>query len=122
MVAARLGGRLQAWRFQLEDEDVQVGGDLVADAAAVANQVNDGPCQCHPEHQVLINEAVEVLVEEQQAWAQERQVMEVHLTLCHVGHHQLIGDLGRHEAKGQDVQTRVVLKELDRGLLVDHDG
>ena len=39
-----------------------------------------------------------------------------------VTHHQLVGDFGRHQAKCQDVETGVLLKQLDGGLLVYHDG
>lgn len=41
---------------------------------------------CDPEDYVLVDEAVEVLVEEEEARPDESRVWEIKLTLGHVGH------------------------------------
>ena len=40
--------------------------------------------QCNPQHQVLIDKTVEILIQEQQARSQEGYIMEVHLTFGHM--------------------------------------
>ena len=42
--------------------------------------------QCHPEDQVLVYEAVKILGQEAQPWPQVSQVMEIHLTFCHMSY------------------------------------
>lgn len=111
-----------ARRRDAEDLDAQVGGDLEAHARAVACQVQEGEDHSDPEDYVFVDKAVEVLVEEEEARADEGCVGEVQLTLCHVCNHQLVGDLGDDHAKGEQVQAGVVLKQLARRLLVDDEG
>lgn len=71
---------------------------------------------------MLIDEAVEVLVEEEEAGAYEGRVREVQLTLGHVCNHQLVGELGDDQAKGEQVQTGVELKQLAGRLLENDEG
>lgn len=40
--------------------------------------------QSDPQKTVLIDETVEVLVQEQQSWSGEGQVVTMHFTLCHM--------------------------------------
>lgn len=44
------------------------------------------------------------------------------LTLSHVCYHQLVGDLGDDHAKGKQVQTGVVLKQVAGRLLENDEG
>lgn len=76
------GGRLDS-----EHVDVQMGGDLIAHADTVPEQIKEGKDQGNPEYNILINKAVKILVQKQQCWAYERCVMQVHLTFGHVCNH-----------------------------------
>lgn len=71
---------------------------------------------------MLVYEAVEVLVEEEEAGADEGRVREVQLALGHVRYHQFVGDLGDDHAEGEQVQTGVVLKQVAGRLLEDDEG
>lgn len=79
--------RSEVTRLDFEDADAQVRRDLVADAHAVAHQIEERENQRNPQHQIFVDEAVEVLIEKQQAGAQKRHVVKSHLTLGHVSHH-----------------------------------
>lgn len=103
-----------------EHVDVQVGSDLVAHTDTVSEKVEQGQDQGNPEDNILINKAVKILVKEQQCWTYECCVIQIHLTLGHVGNHQFICDLSRYKAKSQDVKAGVPLKELHSRFLVDH--
>lgn len=66
-----------ARRRDAEDLDAQVGGNLEAHARTVACQIQKRKDHGDPENYVLVNEAVEVLVEEEEAGAYKGCVWEV---------------------------------------------
>lgn len=53
------------WRRDAEDSDAQVGGDLEAHTRTVPRQINKREDHGDPEDYVFVDEAVEVLVEDQ---------------------------------------------------------
>lgn len=57
--------------LQAKDTDAQVGSDLVAQTCAVACQIHKREDHGDPQDDVLIDEAVEVLVEEEEAGPDE---------------------------------------------------
>lgn len=109
-------------RRDAEDLDAKVGGDLEAHACTVACEIQEGDDHSDPENYVFVNKAVEVLVEEEEARPDEGRVGEAQLTLCHVGDHQLVGELGDDHPEGEQVQAGVMLEQLARRLLVDDEG
>lgn len=115
--------------------------------------INLNKCKCvthqsNPEDYVLIYEAAEVLVEDEEAGAYKGRVLEVELALGNVGdlqdnrthvretfrtaprvqgtpartYHQLAGDLRDGHAEGEQVQAAVVLKQAAGRLLENDEG
>lgn len=89
-----------------------MGGDLETHACTVPCQIQNREDHGDPEDYVLVNEAVEILVEEEEDGPYKGCVWEVQLTLGHVCYHQLVGDLGDNQAKCEQVQTGVMLKQM----------
>lgn len=73
-----------------EEIDAQVLADLQADLGAVAQQILGAPDEGEPQQPDLRDDAVEVLVEEQQPGAEQRPVQVIHFRFGHVGN---LGDL-----------------------------
>lgn len=70
-----------------EQLDLQVGADFETDLPAVPDQIDGAPDHGEPQHPVLAEEAVEVLVQEQAQRPDQAPVQVLHLALGHVGDH-----------------------------------
>lgn len=58
-------------RLDFKNKNVKMAGNLVANTDAVTHQVEEGNDQCDPQHQVLVNKTIEILIEEQESWSQK---------------------------------------------------
>jgi len=101
-----VGGAWDTEQFYLERL-----ADFEAHSSAVRDQVIRDVHKDGPEQPVLGHRGVEVLIEQERSWPQHGAVGVRHLVLRHVGHHQPIGDAGRHEAKGEHVEHGVGQEE-----------
>lgn len=70
-----------------EQLDLQVGADFETDLPAVPHQVDGAPEHREPQHPVLAEEAVEILIQEQTEGSDQAPVQVLHLALGHVGDH-----------------------------------
>lgn len=82
MVIRMCGGGLDP-----EYVDVQMGSNLIAHADTVSKQIEERKDQGNPKYNILIDKAVEILVQKQECWAYECCVVQVHFALGHVRNH-----------------------------------
>lgn len=120
--------------------------DLVADAHAVAHQIQQGQnltdkhskaqlpavtrlraaseitrsYQRDPQHQIFIDETVEVLIEEQQARPEKRHVVKMHLALGHVSHLREPGWEIKHTQKNRRKRILFALDAKPTFLIISN--
>lgn len=109
------------WVRDAKELDVEVIADLQADVRAVPAEVERAPDERQPQHPILGEELVEVLIEEENRRAGEARVEVVHLALRHVRDDESTRDFGGQQAERQHVQHRMVQIQARLRLLADDE-